>query len=168
MDIWIRQIRPDDAAALADFYNGLSAASIRTFRPIGTKATLEACTQIIEHNSPEIANRFDLVACDGPKIVGWGFLCDLHTDKPTLGLGVADECQGQRLGRALMDAVLAYAVQQGIPEVGLTVVCDNEKAQQMYERRGFVKTDRFIGDDGLSYYRMAADLSACSDRNQSA
>lgn len=41
--VTISRLRPEDAAALCAFYNGLSPESIRTFRPVGPKTTVEAC-----------------------------------------------------------------------------------------------------------------------------
>ena len=159
MSIELRPVRPADAAALAAFYNGLSEASKRTFRPIGVTTTAEKCSEMIGQNAPEVAKKHDIVACDGPNIVGWGFLWDLHAGAPTLGLGVADAYQGRGLGSALMDRLLAFAVQQKIRHVKLTVVQDNEKAWRMYERRGFINEESMVGSDGLPYFYMVADLS---------
>jgi len=147
------------------FYNRLTEASIRTFRPIGLKATLDTCKEIVAANQARVETKYDLVAFDGDTIVGWSFLWDLDREHPTFGIGVADAYHGRRLGARLMDAVLEEAKRRAKTGVELTVVQDNEKAWRMYERRGFVQYDEFVGADGLLYYRMALRL-APSAQNQ--
>ncbi len=153
--IAMRQIEPGDAVALAEFYNGLSAASKRTFRPLGMTTAVAACEAVICDNQPEVGEKFDLVAMDGARVIGWSFLWGLRAE-PVFGLGVADVYHGQGVGGALMDRVLAEAHTRDIKHVVLTVVQDNEKAWRMYARRGFVRYGEFVEEaDGLSYYRMA-------------
>jgi ribosomal protein S18 acetylase RimI-like enzyme len=159
MGILIRQIEDGDAGCLAAFYNALSEASKRTFHPLGDTTTTERCQEIIAHNHPDGGIKFDLVALDDDRIVGWVFLWNWDTGTPTFGLGVADAYQGQGLGSRLMDAALAYAVERGAVNVTLTVVQDNDKARAMYERRGFMMQSAFVGEDGLPYYAMTADFT---------
>lgn len=155
--ITIRRAQAGDAAALRDFYNGLSADSIRTFRPLGVNTTLPACEAIIRDNLPEAGAKYDLVAVADGRIVGWGFVWDWNGAEPVFGLGVADAWQGRGVGAALMDRVMRAAREKGLSRVFLTVVRNNDKAWRMYERRGFVKYGAFTGDDGLPYFRMIAD-----------
>jgi len=120
---------------------------------------LEACEAIVQENRPEIDRKFDLVAVRGTQIVGWSFLWNLESEKPTFGLGIADEVQGKGLGSALMDGVMKAARERGLRKVFLTVVKDNEVAWKMYEKRGFVRDSEYYNaKDGLPYFRMAADL----------
>jgi ribosomal protein S18 acetylase RimI-like enzyme len=154
----------EDARALAEFYNGLSEGSRTTFRPLGWTTTVEACARIVQgnlsggSNADERGTRYDLVAVHRGRIVGWGFIWDLHTAEPIFGLGIADAYQGRGLGAALMDRVMAAARRFGLGRVYLTVVQDNHVAWRLYERRGFVRYGEFVGDDELAYYRMVATL----------
>ncbi|MCX5757244.1 MAG: GNAT family N-acetyltransferase [Candidatus Hydrogenedentes bacterium] len=157
-DIDIRPIRPGDAQALAAFYNGLAEASKRTFHPLGDTTTVEACDTVIAENAPGAGKKYDAVALADGRIVGWSFLWSLQSGSPTFGLGVADGCQGQRLGSRLMDHILGEAARRGISKISLTVVQDNDRARSMYERRGFVRQEAFVGEDGLSYYYMTAEF----------
>jgi len=166
MSIIIRQLDSDDAEGLVDFYNGLSGPSKRTFRPLGEKTTLEKCHAIIKENAPASANKYDWVACDVDRIVGWSFLWNLRSDVPTFGLGIADDWQGRGLGRMLMDRALASARELGLSKILLTVVQDNTKARKMYERRGFVKKEEFVGEDGLPYCYMVAKLDLAVKRRK--
>lgn len=156
MNIAIRRLERGDANLLAAFYNGLSEAAKRTFRPLGVTTSEERCEQIICDNDAAVDTKHDLVALDGGRIVGWSFVWSLDSDAPTFGLGIADECQGRGLGRMLMDRVLQAAADRGIRKIRLTVVQDNHKARRMYERRGFVLRDSFVGEDGLPYHSMVA------------
>lgn len=155
----IRRLQAGDAPALYDFYDALSPRSQRTFAPFGRNPPLEKYEEVVQGNSPG-GDKYDLVALDGARIVGWSFVWSLGAAEPVFGLGVADEYHGQGVGSRLMDAVLAAMRQSGMSQLYLTVVTDNARAWQMYARRGFTRYDEFTGEDGLAYYRMAADLGA--------
>ena len=151
-----RRLQPADAEALAAFYNGLSTASIRTFRPLGTKTTVDECLKLALRNGVESDSRFDLLAMAGPCVVGWCFLWDMDTDKPMFGLGVSDDHRGLGLGGTLMDRVMQVARERGLRRVFLTVVKDNVVAWRLYEKRGFVRYDEYVEkNDGETYFRMA-------------
>jgi ribosomal protein S18 acetylase RimI-like enzyme len=173
----LRRLAPGDAASLAAFYNGLREASKRTFRPLGITTTVAACEGILAANAGVCPANYDLVAAEGVEIVGWSFLWGLEVlrlipacgvahcgegaaggERPVFGLAVADAYQGQGLGKALITQVMAWAREQEIPEVFLTVVQDNAIAWHLYEEMGFIRYGEFVGDDGLPYYRMRADL----------
>jgi GNAT superfamily N-acetyltransferase len=154
-DIQLRPLRAGDAPALLAFYNGLSRASIRTFRPLGETTTLEVCEEIVRDNAAGRGTRCDLAACQDEMIIGWAFLRRLDTDRPELGLGVADAHQGRGLGGALLDRLLAWARGRKIPTVYLIAVKDNARAVRLYESRGFIAYDEFIGKwDNLPYLSM--------------
>ena len=155
MPVVLRRVAEGDAALLADFYNGLSTPSKRTFHPLGETTPLDKCEVIIRDNAADRDMKFDMAACADGRIVGWSFLWNLQSEAPTFGLAVADAFQGQGLGAMLMDAILDAAGERGgIGKIALTVVCDNDKACAMYERRGFVKQHAFQGEDGLPYFSM--------------
>jgi ribosomal protein S18 acetylase RimI-like enzyme len=169
----IRRLAPGDAVALAEFYNGLSERSRRTFRPLGWTTNVETCAEIVRDNlargplagedqggpvpedEPGDGGKYDLLALSGTQVVGWSFVWNLNSDEPVFGLGIADAYQGQGLGAALMDRVLGTAQSLGVRVLYLTVVQDNYVAWQMYERRGFRRTGEFVGEDGLAYFKMA-------------
>lgn len=156
----LRRIQSGDADGLVQFYNGLSEKSIRTFRPLGERATIDVCSSIVQDNKPHGDAKFDLVALCGTQIVGWGFLWSLNSDHATFGLAVADAYQGKGLGSALMDRVLTVAREGRFKKVSLTVIEDNHLARRMYARRGFVKYGEFVGEDGFPYWRMVLEQQA--------
>ncbi|MBN1349895.1 GNAT family N-acetyltransferase [candidate division KSB1 bacterium] len=154
----IRQPELADATALMQFYNRLSVESKRTFRPLGEKTTLEACQAIIDKNNMTNFVNYDLVACVNERIVGWSFIWGIDSETPVFGLGIADDYQGKGLGSRLMDDILIVARQLRLKKVYLTVVTDNLIAVKMYEKRGFVRYDESLEDDGLMYYKMVAEI----------
>ncbi|MGC9349977.1 MAG: GNAT family N-acetyltransferase, partial [Anaerolineae bacterium] len=156
----LRRLRAEDVPALVAFYNGLSDASKRTFRPIEEHTTPEVCAGIVVENLERPPVKFDVVALLGDKVIGWSFIWDLASEEPVFGLAVADPYHGRGLGTALMTRVLAWARSRPLPTVFLTVVQDNHVAKRLYEKQGFVKYGEFVGEDGLPYDRMRIDLVA--------
>mgnify|MGYP001029473536 CR=1 FL=1 len=157
--ITLRPLTEHDAGALRDFYNDLSPASIRTFRPLGLSTTLDACEKIVVNANAPKATRYDLGAWHGNTLVGWGSVSGLDTDRPEFGLGVADAWQGQGIGKKLIDGVLDHARSRGLSRIYLIAVKDNARAIGLYNSRGFVQYGEMTGDwDGLSYVKMVADL----------
>lgn len=155
----LRQLQAGDAPALLAFYNGLSPATIRTFRPLRDKTTLAVCAEIVEVNQNNRGQRLDWVAWHANAIVGWGFVYKLDNAHPELGLGITDAFQGQGLGRALLDQLLPLVEQRTVATVYLIVVNDNQRAIQLYRSRGFVTYDEQFDDiDQLTYLYMKKEL----------
>jgi RimJ/RimL family protein N-acetyltransferase len=159
--IVLRPLGEQDAPALMAFYNGLSPKSIRTFRPLGEKTSLDVCQQIVQEHLAPAQKRFDLVYAHGSEIVGWAFLTNLHSDQPDLGIAMAERTQGQGLGKPLLARLLGWAREKGIPKVILIVVQDNQRAINLYESHGFkIYGEEYIEADQLHYFQMAVNLSA--------
>ena len=157
----LRPVDQHDASALVAFYNGLSQATIRMFRPLGTMTSLEVCHGIVAENELSPASRFDLVACDHGVIAGWSFLAGLNTNHPGLGIAVADRMQGQGVGPALLTRIVRFALERGLAAIYLTVVQDNRRAIELYQRYGFVTYDeQFDEADRLPYFHMVAHIEA--------
>lgn len=154
----LRRARVGDAPELQRFYNGLSRASRRTFRPLGWNATMNPCEEVVAGNTSEPETRFDLFAVEGSRMVGWGFVSGLDKDVPGFGLGVADDHQGRGLGRRLMAAVMEECRQRGKVGIELCVVQDNERAWKLYESFGFRRIGTHRGSDGLEYLDMRVEF----------
>lgn len=162
----IRRLQAGDAEALAAFYNGLNAASKRTFRPLGETTTRDTCADVAAGNATgNVAGdgsrhptKYDLIALADDRIVGWGFLWALDAegpdDGPVFGLAIADAYHGQGVGSQLMSQVISWADAQNLSQVILTVVQDNVIAQHIYEKQGFVRYGECVGEDELDYHRM--------------
>jgi [ribosomal protein S18]-alanine N-acetyltransferase len=83
------------------------------------------------------ASRHYLVAVQDGQVVGYAGLLAAGQQADVVTLGVTGHCQGQGLGAALLDALLAEARRRDGAEVFLEVRTDNETAQGLYRSRGF-------------------------------
>lgn len=157
----LRPLLPGDAPGLVRFYNDLSPATIRLFRPLGHRASLKRCRRIATENYISPAPRADWVNVreDTREIAGWVFLKELTTDSPELGIAVADRFQNMGLGSALLEQAILGARRLSLETIYLVVVQDNERAIRLYERFGFETYDEeFYEHDQLSYFQMVARL----------
>jgi ribosomal protein S18 acetylase RimI-like enzyme len=78
-----------------------------------------------------------------PELHSYGFV-DAAT--PELAIGVAPAHRSKRVGRRLLEALVAEARSDGYPALSLSVSPDNF-ARSLYESAGFVK----IGESGTSW-----------------
>jgi ribosomal protein S18 acetylase RimI-like enzyme len=132
----IRPLTLADQAALQEFYDSLTEAVTYFFQP-WPEATEEV---LRDHLAGAEAGRHVVLAVVAPtgSVEGHGFLWNVDTDKPVLGIGLRERAQGQGWGRALMEALLAEADDRGLPEVNLTVLQDNIRGRNLYESLDFV------------------------------
>lgn len=159
----LRAMQPVDAQALANFYNGLQPATIRTFRPLGDRTTLPACEQIAAENLTAPPSRFDLFAWNGDSIVGWAFLANLTMDQPYLGIVVAEDWQRKGIGKSMLGRLLAWARDHAVLKMYLMVVTDNQRAINLYTSHGFATYDEEFDElDQLPYYHMVVNLAPAS------
>jgi ribosomal-protein-alanine N-acetyltransferase len=78
-------------------------------------------------------------------------------------IGVREALQGRGVGRALLGAILAQAVDLGAGAVLLEVRVDNARAIELYERAGFVvlaRRRRYYQPEDVDAWTMRLDLSA--------
>lgn len=157
----LRPLGADDAPALLAFYNGLSPATIHTFRPLREQTTLPVCQALVQENLARPEQRVDLAAWVGEQMIGWAFLDKVGSERPQLGLGVADAYQGQGIGSALLDELLSWGHARGLAQIELMVVKENAHARHLYHSRGFtVDQEGFDEVDQLTYCYMRSDLRA--------
>jgi [ribosomal protein S18]-alanine N-acetyltransferase len=79
-----------------------------------------------------------------PVVVGYGGLIAYDDEAHVATLGVTAALQGEGIGALLLDALLTEADKRS-PVVLLEVRADNEAAQRLYRRRGFVEIGRRRG-----------------------
>lgn len=128
----IRQALPDDAAVIADLSREL-AAHVEDPDPGSDISLLLACGFGAER-------WFEcLVAEEDGRIVGFALFCrrfEAHTRQKRLWLGdlcVARDQRRHGIGRALIAAVQARAVELGCAAVDLELACNNHAARAFYE-----------------------------------
>ena len=88
----------------------------------------------------QLDTRHYLVAVDSDEVVvGYAGLCDYPDEAWVQTMAVAPAAQGQGLGARLLEALLAEAERRGQRTVRLEVRADNDAAQALYARHGFVR-----------------------------
>lgn len=112
------------------------------FKNGGRKYTDEELAAIIADDKRPILVAVD----DNNRLLGYAFCMfqqylnnTIMTDIKTLyidDLCVDEACRGQHIGRALYEAVLAYAREHGCYNVTLNVWSGNDNAQRFYESCG--------------------------------
>lgn len=88
----------------------------------------------------QVATRHYLVALQDGVAVGYAGLCDYPDEAWVQTMAVAPDRQGRGLGTRLLVALLEQADRLGQRRVALEVRADNEAAQALYARHGFVRT----------------------------
>lgn len=83
--------------------------------------------------------RHYVVLVDDTEVVGYAGLCDYPDEAFVQTMAVARSHQGRGLGTVLLLDLLAEAARRSQSRVLLEVRADNETAQRLYLRHGFVK-----------------------------
>jgi [ribosomal protein S18]-alanine N-acetyltransferase len=83
-------------------------------------------------------SRYYLVAAQHNEIVAYAGLLAAGGQGDVLTIAVAANRWGEGIGSALLERLLAEADRRGCNEVFLEVRADNDRAQGLYRRRGFV------------------------------
>ncbi|MBG0740046.1 ribosomal protein S18-alanine N-acetyltransferase [Paeniglutamicibacter antarcticus] len=78
-----------------------------------------------------------LVAEQDDRIVGYAGLMCVQPIADVQTIAVLPDCEGQGIGTALLQALLAEAADRDADDVLLEVRADNPRAQQLYLRFGF-------------------------------
>jgi GNAT superfamily N-acetyltransferase len=158
----VRQIEPDDAAALAAFHDGLSAESRhkRYFTPMPhlSDAMLQRFVNV-DH-----VDREALVVIAGGDIVGLGQYERLRT-QPTdaeVAFSVADQLQGQGIGSLLLEHLASLARVHGIERFVAETLAANDDMLHVFARAGFEVHRRF--NDGVYEIDFAIAPTTESER----
>jgi putative acetyltransferase len=138
-DVVIRRMEPSDAEGVASTFRSRGAAFGTLQNPY---PSIAEWAKRLADNDP--ARDYGFVALVSGAIVGHA---GLHRSSPNprrahawhLGMAVADEWQGRRIGTRLMETMIDLADQWlGVLRIELTVYCDNARAIALYEHFGFV------------------------------
>jgi GNAT superfamily N-acetyltransferase len=104
------------------------------------------------------------VARRGTTTCGFAFvLARPYRRTGSFGVFVLPPFEGQGIGGRLTESVLREAARAGLREIQLTVRVDNDRARQLYERRGFsivetVRQGDVYGGDAYDSHRMILRL----------
>lgn len=125
----VRRVHPSDADALDSFYAALSAEARRArFLASGPgpnpSATRTFCTPDHQHDE-------GFVATMGGAVVGHLCLASVGPGSTELGVVVADEWQGQGIGRRLFEAAVEWARVHGVVKLVATAFADNTRVLRL-------------------------------------
>ncbi len=143
----VRPAAAEDVPAIARLGDEVNALHHAQFPHIFTAPGDSAAHEAFWGERLAKSERFWVAEADGQLV---GFVSAQVQDEPgsalaqplrpcrigTIGVGAA--WRGRGIGRQLMDAVLAYAQQEGASDLRLNVFLFNTPAPGFYERLGFV------------------------------
>ncbi len=140
--VFVRAIRPDDAARLAAFHAGLSRETLvqRYFQQVPPLSPAQAA----QLAGVDYADRMALVAIGGPgpdapnaPIVAVARYDRAGADQAEVGFVVADAWQGRGIGSALFHRLAAYARAQGIRTFVALTMTSNTRVLGLLRRSGY-------------------------------
>lgn len=139
--VTIRPAFSSDANEVADFFETV------------TEETEFLSKQADEASSPAEIGRFlhvlevsknylFLVAKSSGKVIGMGQVVFFNKKKSrhraTVSVAIKKEFWGMGLGTALMQLMAAFSKKNGTKQLELTVMSENKRAINLYERQGFI------------------------------
>jgi len=88
------------------------------------------------------------------RMVGYLFLWELDKSIPWLGIAIADDFRGRRLGRRLMEFAEDYVRKNGYGGILLTTHVSNLRGQGLYERTGYQRLGYYLDGEVLYLRRF--------------
>lgn len=134
-------LRATDADLLYTFFQMIGPQTRAWFRPHTPWTRAVAQDLAAKAEDPDYIRFLVLAKKDGKEEpAGYGFLENLQSPRPVLGIAVADAYQDCGLGQVIMQHLKVVARQLGKRRIILTVDGDNLRAQHVYEKMGFTVT----------------------------
>ena len=144
-EVTVRPVRPEDAGEVMTLQR---AAFVQEALIYGTPE-MPPLTQTLDEVESELQENLGCVALDGPRMVG---VVRARLDGPLLLVGriaIAPDRAGEGLGTTLLAAVERRGAEAGATEAELFTGSLSEANLRLYEREGYVETERVQGDDGV-------------------
>jgi len=159
--VGLRQIRPDDAAALQGFVRALSPASRRLRFHVAMnelpEATLRALT-CVDHRE-HVAFVVTVAECGTERIVGEArYAVSGDGETAEFGIAVADAFRGEGLAERLLAALIDAARAAGLRWLVGEVLAGNARMLAFVRRCGFAATTRGV-ESGLVRVERSVDRS---------
>jgi len=144
-DVTTRPIRPEDAGEVLT----LQRAAFASEALIYDSVHMPPLTQTLEEVEAELRENLGCVALVGTRIVG---AARAVRDGDLLLIGriaIAPDQQGQGIGSTLLEAVEARGREAGAIEAELFTGSLSEANLRLYERVGYVESERVDTGDGI-------------------
>lgn len=158
-EVIVRPIQWGDEHALCRFYDKLSRQSRAWFRPEAFTLSSARAVILQAQSGDEgtwLVAETRTALLRRRRIVGYAWVCRLRGDPiPFVGLAVADDYQGQGLGRTMLTHLIDQARKAGEKQLQLNVYKDNARAIRLYEKTGFVMNGE---TDDRKQFRMLLHL----------
>jgi ribosomal protein S18 acetylase RimI-like enzyme len=152
----IRPLSKNDFEILYELFTAITDTDKYFFHP--HPFDRETVKKLIEEVGDSNVFRVLMTISSGEKelAIGYGFLWDLNTDVPSLGIYIRNDYQNKKLGHLLMEYLIETARKLDKRGVALTVYEDNKRAFHLYQKMGF-KVKRIIYCMELSLYEDSGD-----------
>jgi len=146
-DFTIRPATEDDLDELLRYAGALFSEGLPGIFRRPTPTREEELEFIRSHTTRP--NSTLLLAVAGVKVVGIaGFLAETLPERAhagEFGISIAREWRGRGIGRALLEALFAWAAERGIRRIEGGAFATNPRALDLYRRLGFVEEGRLRG-----------------------
>ena len=129
----LRPVRPEDAAALREFFAALSLES-RAFRFFSGAIDLEGAAALLA--DVDYAQRYGLLATRGGKVLGHGLYVGGPEGQAEVAFAVAEEMQGKGLGTILLAHLAEVAGEHGYSTFVAVVLPQNHRMVEMFRESG--------------------------------
>lgn len=168
----IERARAEDAAALLDYLKIVGGETENlSFGAEGVSLDLEAEQDHLRMQSESTDNVQYLAKVDG-EIIGTASLNRKHkrmSHRGVFGISLKKAWWGCGAASALMEAILAFAKENGFEQLNLEVRSDNARAIRLYEKYGFRKLCTFphffkINGEYVDFDLMNLELNTADDR----
>jgi GNAT superfamily N-acetyltransferase len=154
-DVVVRPITPEDAGEVLTLQR---AAFVQEALIYGTP-NMPPLTQTLAEVESELQQNDGCVAHLGPRMVG-AVRARRDGDLLLIGrLAIAPDMQGRGIGSRLLDAVERAGRDAGAREAELFTGSLSEANLRLYEREGYVETERVDGEDGIQQVFLRKRLS---------
>jgi GNAT superfamily N-acetyltransferase len=154
--LFLRAVRPEDAAELVSFFGRLSAETLHlrffSYRQIGLAEAQAMAT--VDHQHSEA-----VVACLGPEpgaeIVGVASYDETRSGAAEIAFTIADRYQGRGLGRHLRDWIIAAARARGFTRLHGEALVTNGPMLRLVAASGY--PSRLRHDLGSCEFTLTLD-----------
>lgn len=132
--VHLRPVRPDDVAALRDFFASLDPTS-QAFRFFSGAVDLDGIARSMAN--VDYRGHYGLLATRSERPVGHGVYVEMEEDKAEVAFAIADDLQGHGLGTILLAHLAEAAAEGGFATFLAEVLPQNQRMIEMFRESGF-------------------------------